>query len=201
MGKILHNENRATDVIDYVSGMIDDLNVRTANIADADKPTVYIAGLSSRGTHGFTSTSASYAPFTLTNSINVVTLEMANNSTQVVNLDVEAIPSLNPDIIFVDYAGFSLCKSDVAAHKDVYNQLDAIKDGRTYGVMSYNNYALNFDVALTDAYYVGKVLYPNQFSDIDAVQKADEIYTFLCGAPLYDQFASSYGPFEVVDLT
>jgi iron complex transport system substrate-binding protein len=201
MGKILHNEPRAIEVINYVSGIIDDLNTRTATIAEADKPIVYIGGLSSRGTHGFSSTSASYAPFTLTNSNNVITLEMANNSTQVVNVDVEALPSLNPDVIFVDYAGFALCKDDVQNHIDVYGQLDAIQDGRTYGVMSYNNYALNFDVALSDAYYVGTVLYPTQFADINPQQKADEIYTFLCGAPLYDQMVSNYGPFEPVSLT
>ncbi len=200
MGKILHKETRATEVIDYVSGLIDDLNTRTANIAETDRPNVYIGGLSSRGLHGFTSTSASYAPFTLTNSKNVVTFEMANNSTQVVNVDVEALPSLNPKIIFIDYAGLSLCLDDIQNHMDVYSQLDAIKNGKTYGVMSYNNYALNFDVALSDSYYVGTVLYPNQFSDINPQQKADEIYTFLCGAPLYDQMVSNYGPFEQINI-
>jgi iron complex transport system substrate-binding protein len=200
MGKILHNSDRATDVINYVQGIIDDFDTRTANIAEADKPSVYIGGLSSRGTHGFTSTSASYAPFTLTHSKNVITLEMAKNSTQVVNVDTEALPSLNPDIIFVDYAGFTLCKDDVHNHMDVYGQLDAIKGDCTYGVLSYNNYALNFDVALADTYYVGTVLYPDQFSDINAQEKADEIFTFLCGAPLYDQMASYYGPLATVNL-
>jgi iron complex transport system substrate-binding protein len=200
MGKILHNEDQATVVINYVTGIVTDLNTRTANIANIDRPTVYVAGLSEHGAHGFTSTSASYAPFTLTNSNNVVTIEMAKNSTQVVNVDTEALPSLNPDVIFVDYAGYSLCKSDIAAHKDVYSQLDAVQNGHTYAVMSYNNYALNFDVALTDAYYVGSVLYPTQFSDINPQQKADEIYTVLCGTPLYDQMVALYGPFGQVNV-
>ena len=201
MGKILHNDNRATEVINYAQGIIDDFTIRTANIADTDKPTVYVGGLSSRGAHGFTSTSASYAPFTLTGTKNVITLEMTKNSTQVVNVDVEALPSLNPDVVFVDYAGYALCQADVQNHMDVYGQLDAISNDRTYGVLSYNNYALNFDVALADTYYVGSVLYPDQFSDINPQQKADEIFTFLCGAPLYDQIISNYGPFAPVDLT
>jgi iron complex transport system substrate-binding protein len=201
MGKVFHNEDRATAVINYVQDIITDLNTRTSSIADANKPTVYIAGLSSRGTHGFTSTSASYAPFTLTGSKNVITLAMANNSTQIVNVDVEALPSLNPNIIFVDYAGYTQSLTDVQNHLDVYNQLSAIQNGKTYGVMSYNNYALNFDVALADTYYVGSVLYPNQFSGIDPQEKADEIFTFLCGAPLYNQMVANYGPFAPVDLT
>src|SRR5690606_3893864 len=68
IGKVLHMEKRATDVIGYINGLIIDLNARTIKIAETDKSTVYIGGLSSRGTHGFTSTSAFYAPFTLTNS-------------------------------------------------------------------------------------------------------------------------------------
>jgi iron complex transport system substrate-binding protein len=200
IGKILHKEDRATEVINYVQGILDDFATRTSSIADADKPSVYIGGLSSRGLHGFTSTSASYAPFTLTNSKDVVTLEMTSNSTQVVNVDVEALPDLNPDVIFLDYAGLSLCLDDIHNHMDVYGQLDAIQDGKVYGVLSYNNYALNFDVALADTYYVGTVLYPNQFSDINPQEKADEIYTFLCGAPLYNAMVDNYGPFGPINV-
>jgi iron complex transport system substrate-binding protein len=201
IGQVLHMETRATTVINYIDGLITDLNSRTINIADADKPTVYIAGISARGTHGFTSTSAAYAPFTLTNSKNVVTLELANNSTGTVTLDLEALPSLNPQIIFADYAGMQLSMQDIQNHMDVFNQLDAISNGRTYGVLGYNSYAQNFEIALSDAYYVGTVLYPTQFAGIDPVQKANEISTFLCGAPTYDAMVALYGPFEQVSLT
>ncbi|MCL1970083.1 MAG: iron ABC transporter substrate-binding protein [Candidatus Bathyarchaeota archaeon] len=201
IGKVIHSEDRAAEVIAYVKGLINDLNTRTANIPDANKPPVYVGGLSARGSHGFTSTSAAYAPFTLTNSKNVITLEMAKGSTQVVNVDIEALPSLNPAIIFVDYNGIDLIKEDIQRHKDVYSQLDAIRNGRVYGVMGYNWYTLNFDVVLTDAYYIGTALYPNQFNDVNPQQKADEIYTFLCGAPLYDQMVNLYGPFGQVNIT
>jgi iron complex transport system substrate-binding protein len=200
MGQVLHKEDRATAVINYVSGLMSDLQTRTSNIPDSQKPTVYIGGLSSRGLHGFTSTSAFYSPFTMTNSKNVITPDMAQNSTQVVNIDMEALPGLNPDVLFVDHNGLSLCQQDVNDHADVYEQLDAIKNNCVYGLMGYNWYALNFDVALSDAYYVGTVLYPDQFADINPPQKADEIYTFLCGAPLYDQMVQLTGEFGPVAL-
>jgi iron complex transport system substrate-binding protein len=200
MGKILHKENRAAEVINYVSGLIDDLNERTSNIPDSDKASVYVGGLSSRGIHGFTSTCAYYAPFTLTNSKNVITPAMAQNSTAVVNIDVEVLPGLNPQIIFIDYGGLSLCQEDVQNHLDVYKSLDAITNNRTYGLMDYNWYSLNYDTVLTDAYYVGNVLYPNQFADINPAQKADEIYNFLVGAPLYEQMSQLYGPFGAINL-
>lgn len=201
IGKVLHKEERAASLINYINSLVADLNTRTVNIADSNKPTVYIGGLSSRGAHGFTSTCASYAPFTLTNSKNVITLAMANNSTSVVNVDLEALPSLNPQIIFVDYAGMTLIKSDVQAHLDIFNQLTAVTTGKTYGVLNYNSYTTNFEIALADAYYVGSVLYPSQFSDVNPAQKADEIYTFMVGAPIYSQLSSLYGPFGSVSIT
>jgi iron complex transport system substrate-binding protein len=201
IGKVLHKDARATSLKTYIDGIVNDLNTRTANIADSDKPTVYIGGLSNRGAHGFTSTSAYYAPFTLTNSKNVVTNEMAQGSTSTVTLDFEALPALNPQIIFVDYAGLTLIKQDVQAHPEIFNQLNAVTTGKVYGVLNYNSYTTNFEIALSDAYYVGSVLYPTKFSDINAAQKADEIYTFMVGAPVYSQMSSLYGPFASVSIT
>lgn len=200
IGKVLHEEARATAVINYVSGLIDDLNSRTSNIPDSEKLSVYIGGLSSRGYHGLPSTCAYYAPFTLTNSKNVITAEMANNSTAVVNIDLEILPELNPQVMFIDYNGLALCREDVQNHLDVYGQLDAIVNNCTYGVMGYNWYHLNFEVVLTDAYYVGKILYPSNFADVDPAQKADEIYSLFVGVALYDQMAQLYGPFDAVNL-
>lgn len=200
IGDILHKEARATEVINYVNGLIDDLDTRTLNVLDSEKPSVYVGGLSSRGLHGFTSTNAFYAPFTLTNSLNVVTGDMVQGSTAVVNIDAEVIPSLNPDVIFIDYSGLELCKDDLQNHEDVYGELTAIQNNCTYGLLGYNWYHLNFDVVLTDAYYVGTVLYPEQFSDIDPAIKSDEIYSFLVGEPLYNQMGDLYGQFGQVNL-
>jgi iron complex transport system substrate-binding protein len=200
IGNVLNKEARATEVINYVSGIIDDLDSRTSGIPDSEKPSVYVGGLSSRGLHGFTSTNAYYAPFTLTNSKNVVTPAMVQNSAAVVNIDVEVIPDLNPQVIFIDYNGLSLCQEDVQNHMDVYGTLDAIQNSRTYGLLGYNWYHLNFEVVLTDTYYVGTVLYPDQFADIDPATKADEIYTFLDGAPLHEEMTKLYGPFAPVTL-
>jgi iron complex transport system substrate-binding protein len=200
IGKILHKEDRATEVINYVSGLISDLDSRTSSIPDAEKPSVYIGGLSSRGLHGFTSTNGYYAPFTLTNSKNVVTDEMVQGSSAVVNIDAEVIPSLNPDVIFVDYNGLSLCKEDIQNHMDVYGTLTAIQNNYTYGLLGYALYSINYDIVLSNSYYVGTVLYPDQFSDINPSAKADEIYAFLVGEPLYDEMAELYGPFGAVNL-
>ena len=45
---------------------------------------------------------------------------------------------------------------------------------------------------LANAYYIGKILYPDRFNDIDPVQKADEIYTFLVGKPVFKDMDDSF---------
>ena len=36
-------------------------------------------------------------------------------------------------------------------------------------------YSTNIDTVIANAYYIGKVLYPDEFRDIDPAEKADEI--------------------------
>ena len=55
--------------------------------------------------------------------------------------------------------------------------------------------------ALADAYAIGKILYPAQFEDVELASKADEIYTFLVGKPIYKRMEKDYGPIgEVAPL-
>jgi iron complex transport system substrate-binding protein len=46
------------------------------------------------------------------------------------------------------------------------------------------------EIAIADAYYAGKIIYPQQFSDIDPVEKADEIFEIMLGEPFYDKLAA-----------
>ena len=54
----------------------------------------------------------------------------------------------------------------------------------------------NIGTALADAYYIGKVLYPNKFADVNPEEKADKIYTFLVGKPVYKEMAKEFGGFK-----
>ena len=58
----------------------------------------------------------------------------------------------------------------------------------------------NVGTALADAYYIGKVLYPERFNDINPEEKADEIYTFLVGKPVYEQMKKQFGGFKKLEF-
>ncbi len=43
----------------------------------------------------------------------------------------------------------------------------------------------SYGSVLANGYFVGKVLYPERFEDVDPGAKADEIFTFLVGKPVF----------------
>jgi len=53
---------------------------------------------------------------------------------------------------------------------------------------------------IADAYYIGKVLYPEQFSDVDPEKKADEIFTMFVGKPVYTDLKGPLGGFEKIEI-
>jgi iron complex transport system substrate-binding protein len=191
MAAILNREDRAEEVITYIDGTMSDLANRTENIGNAEKPRVYIAGIAFRGAHGFLSTEPNYPPLAMVNGKNVAAGVGPGGQ---VMIDKEKLIEWDPEYIFIDEASYALVREDL--DDPVFQSLDAVKNGRVYGVLPYNWYANNYDTVLADAYFIGKTLYPDQFADIDPKQKADEIYTFLDGKPVYTNMESLFGGFR-----
>ena len=197
IGKITSSEKRAAEVVDYLKTCLQELNARTKDIPDDKKPKVYVGALGMKGAHGIDSTQAKYPPFANINAVNVVDETGKAGS---VMLDKEKILTWDPDIIFIDENGYSLVLDDYRKNQQFYQSLSAFKRGEVYGQIPYNFYTTNIDTAIADAYYAGKVIFPEQFKDVDPVKKADEIYQFLLGKPVYEQMARDYGGFKKLNF-
>jgi iron complex transport system substrate-binding protein len=197
VGKITGDETRAQQVVDYIKNCQKDLNDRTKGISNDKKPTVYVGAVSHAGSHGIESTRASYPPFVSLNARNVADETGKSGS---IDIDKEKLLSWNPDIIFIDEGGLTLVKQDYQKDPKFYQSLKAVKDGHVYGLLPYVYNGTNIDTAIADCYYIGKVLYPEQFKDIDPVKKADEIYKFFLNKPLYERLAKSSGGFKQITL-
>ena len=196
MGNILKLESRATELQTYFDTVIDDLNNRTKDILTAEKPSVYVGGVSYRGAHGITSTEVSYGPFIYCNALNVA----ENLTGDHVFLDPEQLIEWNPDILFIDEGGYSLVVEDIQNTTALYNTLDAVQDNEMYCVLPYNQYTANFGSILADAYYVGSIIFEDEFSDIDPVEKAGDIYSYLVGADVYQTMVEVFGGFKQLVL-
>lgn len=196
IGTITGNTERAEALIQYFEDAKTDLQTRSADVTD--RPTVYLGCQSNRGSHGIESTTGDYPMFDVLNAENVVTTAGIH---EYVMLDKEQLLEMDPEIIVVDAGGLSILQEDYAANPDFYNSLSAIKSGKIYLQMPFNYYATNIDIALADAYYIGTILYPEQFADIDPVEKFNEITTYMLGINAYDRIAESYyGGYQQVVL-
>jgi iron complex transport system substrate-binding protein len=191
-GKILGKVERAEEVIEFVQNIISDLNSRTSDVPDNEKPAVYVGGIGYKGQQGIESTECNFPPFVAVNAKNVV--DEVNRPGHVF-IDKEKLLEWDPDVIFIDENGLALVKDDYEKNSDFYNSLNAFKNGNVYGILPFNYYTTNIGTALADAYYIGKVLYPDRFADVNPEQKADEIFKFLVGKQVYEEMKQVYGGF------
>ncbi|MBN1769083.1 MAG: iron ABC transporter substrate-binding protein [Prolixibacteraceae bacterium] len=202
LGKILHKEARADSLVHFINHNIEELDQRTNDLPETEKPTAYIGGVPYSGAHGITSTQPYYPPFMFLNAKNVAA-EVKDESYSHVRgtyIDKEQLLLWNPGYIFIDNSGLLLTKNDLASGSSLQESLNAIQNGQTHVVMPYNNYATNYELVLANAWYIGKVLYPEQFADINIKEKTNEITQQFLGAKLYDSLTSQTPIFEPINL-
>ena len=197
MGQLYGMENRASELTDYLKGLQKDLDDRTKDIPDSEKPSVYVGGVSFKGHHGFEGTEAGYGPFALIHAKNLADTTGQNGA---FNIDLEQVLSWDPDIIFLDFNGMSLISDDYAQNPDYYNSLTAVQEGKVYSQISFRSSASNLETALADAYYAACVMYPQQFADIDPVAKAGEIFEMLLGVNPYDKLQEAGYEFRPIEI-
>ncbi len=182
LGQLYGMETRATDLTQYLQDIQKDLDDRTKDIPEGEKPSVYVGGVSFKGHHGFEGTESQYGPFAL---IHAKNLADTIGQTGAFNIDLEQVLSWDPDIIFVDFNGMALINEDYAKNPDYYNSLTAVQEGKLYSQISFRSNASNLETALADAYYAACVIYPEQFKDVDPEAKAGEIFEMLLGSNPY----------------
>ena len=197
LGQLYGMESRAEELPASLKGIQEDLDSRTKNIPDSDKPSVYVAGVSFRGVHGFEGTEAGYGPFELIHANN-----LANTTGQAgaFDIDLEQVLSWDPEIIFLDFNGMDLINESFAQNPDYYQALTAVQNGKVFSQISFRSYASNLDTALADAYYAACVMYPEQFRDVDPVAKAGEIFEMLLGANPYEDLKEAGYEFRPIKI-
>ncbi len=180
IGDIMGTSNRCAELVTAMKGWQKDLNDRTKDIPDSEKPRVYAGAVSFSGGHGIEGTYGNYPPFVAINAKNVVD-ETGEKSSVII--DKEKIAVWNPDIIFLTPGNMNLVNEDYKTNPSLYKNLKAIANGSVYSQINYNYYGTNIELAIADAYYAGTVIYPSKFSDLDFEKKADEIFNKMLGRP------------------
>ncbi|MGB9618536.1 MAG: iron ABC transporter substrate-binding protein, partial [Desulfomonilaceae bacterium] len=190
-GKILGKEQRAQEVIQFIEQRRNELSSLVKDVPDEQKPEVYVGAIGYKGVQGIESTDASYTPLEW---IRAKNMAKRIASGQHLFIDKEKLLQLNPPIIFIDGGGLQLVKQDYEKKPEFYKGLKAFQEHKVYVLYPFNYYVTNVDTAIVDAYAAGRILYPERFAGVDVAKKADEIYTFLVGKPVYKDMEKDFGP-------
>ena len=201
LGKVFGEEEKAADLIAFVESEAAEITARTADIADEDKPSVYVCGLGNWGTTDHLMTAENY-----------VSCQVANVKNTVSGLGIQGVGPIEEekfvelgeqmDIIIMDAAAVKNIKPLYAEDPTMFDTCKAWQNGEVYLEMAYNAYYTNFEIALINTWFIAKTVYPEAFADIDMTEKTNEVTQKFFGMDLADEiFASpsSFGGYQKID--
>ena len=193
VAETLGESDKAETVIDYVEECKNDLVKRTENIPDEGKLSVYMGGENFNGWHGIDGTNSEFVPLDIIGGKNVAADSGTAGTLGAFLVDLEQIFAWNPDYIVLNVENLGLVEDQYKSNPNLFKSLKAVQNGTVYKSLPYLWYGTNTELALIDAYYLGTLLYPEQFADIDIAKKSDEIFNAMLSTPLYDACQEATG--------
>ena len=201
LGKIFCNEEKAETLVSFIEAERAEIAGRTANVAEEDKPAVYICGLGNWGTTNHLMTAQNYISFTVANVKNVVT-DLEAPGIQAIEEEKFVALGEDMDVIIMDAAAVKNIKPLYAETPDMFDTCKAWQNGEVYLEMAYNAYYTNYEIALINTWFIAKTVYPDLFEDIDMTEKTNEVTQAFFGMDLAEQIAaapSSFGGYQKID--
>lgn len=198
VAEALGTEEHAKQVIDKLKSWDNDLKSRTSDIAEGDKPSVYVGAVNYKGAKSFTGTYANYAPLVELNAKNVAD---ETGQSAAVDVDLEQIGNWDPDYMFLNAGNMDLMKDDYGKNKDFFDSLKAFKNGNLFTQPFFNFNGTNIDTGICDTYFIGATIYPDKFADVDLSAKYSEIYTTLLGSDFYEVMKSKGMDFKSISFS
>lgn len=201
LGVVFTCEGRADELVSFINSEIAEITNRTANVADADKPGAYICGLGNWGTTNHLMTAQNYAAFNAAGVKNVVN-DLEKNGVQAIEEEKFVALGESMDIMIIDAAAVKNIKPLYEENPAMFDTCKAWQNGEVYLQMAYNAYYTNYEVALANAWFTAKTVYPDLFTDVDMTAKTNEITKAFLGQELAQQiFAcpASFGGYQKID--
>lgn len=194
MGDVMDKKQRAENVIAYIDSIIQDLKSRSTQ---ASPLTCYMGGLAQSGPHGIQSTDPAFSPFIFLGLNNVAEQGKETEHISYLNVAKEQLIAWDPDVIFIDVSTLRLGADNNALAQlredPSLRHLKAVRNKRVYGLFPNYSYNQNIEVVLANAYFIGKIVFPEAFSDIKPMEKAEEISDFFNGSPTFAKLNKMFG--------
>lgn len=200
LGMLFNKAERADSLIQYIELNLSDISGRVQ--IRQPVPKVYAGGIAFNGVQGIASTRAQYPPFyylklhapadSIPNSLESIGLGQKN-----MMVDLEQILLWDPDYIFLDASGKEQWKEEIK--KPLIQKLTAFEKGHIYTLLPFNWHTINYENLLCNNWFIGKLLFPEAFHDVNVDQKCREIFQYFYGKDIYDEVKDRYHPFQKPD--
>ena len=201
LGKVFGEEEKAAALNSYVQEQAAEISARTADIAEENKPSVYVCGLGNWGTTDHLMTAEKYVSFEIANVKNVLS-DTGTQGIQPIEEEKFVAIGADMDMIIMDAAAVKNIKPLYAEDPTMFDTCAAWQNGEVYLEMAYNAYYTNYEIALINTWFIAKTVYPEAFQDIDMTAKTNEVTQAFYGMDLADEiFAcpSSFGGYQKID--
>lgn len=195
---ICDRQQRSEQIKAFLAASLDDLHQRISG--QTSTATTYIGGLNFRVAHGLLGTSRDYPPFVLLNANNIAdAISPPDNLIKGrFSMAAENLLKADPEVMFICASGESLVREDL--RHPAFAALSAVRNQRLYRIIPHY-YAASPDTVLAETYYMGTLLYPEAFADVDIAATADRFYRFFVGQPLYREMVERFGPFAPLNAS
>lgn len=203
LGIVFNNTEKADTLVKYIDAQAAEISARTQEIADEDKPGVYICGLGNWGTTNHLMTAQNYISFNIAGVRNIVT-DLEKDGIQAIEEEKFVALGEDMDIMIMDAAAVKNIIPLYQEDPTMFDTCKAWQDGEVYLQVAYNAYYTNYEIALINTWFITKTVYPELFEDVDMHAKTDEVTEMFLGKGLADEiFAcpSSFGGYQKIDTT
>ncbi len=172
LGYIFGKQDRALNIINFCENEFGMLKSRISALSKAEKRSAwYCSGKINRGAR-------IYSPILLAGG----TMPSAANAPFFGEIQLEQVLKWDPDVIFIQYWPHLAGMIDEIKKDPTLSLLKAIKTGQAVFL---RNGRIGYDSAFSAAetWYIAKILYPEQFRNIDVEKKANHMLEFFYGTP------------------
>ena len=201
LGTIFEESEKAETLIGFIAAERAEIEARTADIAEEDKPAVYICGLGNWGTTNHLMTAQDYVSFRVANVKNVVS-DLGAPGAQPIEAEKFVALGEDMDAMIFDAAAVKNIKPLYAEDPTMFDTCRAWREGEVYLQLAYNAYYTNYEIALINTWFAAKTAYPDRFEDVDMTEVTDRVTTAFLGKPLSEEIyacPNSFGGYQKID--
>ncbi len=197
LGILLDRSERADSLVSFIENDLSEIQRRIQH-QNKNNPAAYIGGIAFNGAQGITSSRVRYPSFYylgIESPVDsVAALQDAIGAGQKNTLlDAEQVLAWDPAYIFLDAAGKDIWQHELI--RPAFQALTASRKNHVFSVLPFNWHTINYEHLLCNTWFIGKIVYPETFADVDTEKRSAEIIRYFYGTDIFDEVKKTYDPF------